>query len=168
MRKRGWFACLLCLVGGTCQWISFPGAVRPVAAVPEPSLVAPFLHAAEEATSLAAGLPVYICKEDDDGFLIIGAGMSGLAAAHHLHASTKGCPITVLEASDGPGGRVKTIRDQGPFDGCEAGAGWIHGQLDNPLVAIAQNLSIATKWVGGDSSYIGGDQIHLYDGSFTV
>jgi phytoene dehydrogenase-like protein len=44
--------------------------------------------------------------------LIIGAGLSGLSCALHLHK--KGIPVRILEASDGIGGRVRT--DQ--FDGC--------------------------------------------------
>ncbi|MBM3738900.1 MAG: FAD-dependent oxidoreductase [Acidobacteria bacterium] len=53
--------------------------------------------------------------------LVIGAGMAGLAAA--LDLADRGLAVTVLEASDHPGGRVRTLR--APFrDGqfAEAGA----------------------------------------------
>ena len=43
--------------------------------------------------------------------LIIGAGLSGLSCALHLHK--KGIPVQILEASDGIGGRVRTDE----FDG---------------------------------------------------
>ena len=41
-----------------------------------------------------------------DPIIIIGAGLAGLACAHHLAAA--GRPVTILEASDRPGGRVRT------------------------------------------------------------
>ena len=43
--------------------------------------------------------------------VIIGAGLGGLSAACHL--SGQGLPVTVLEASDGPGGRAGLIEDAG-------------------------------------------------------
>ena len=42
----------------------------------------------------------------DDPVLIIGAGLAGLACAHHLHAA--GVHIRILEAGDGVGGRVRS------------------------------------------------------------
>ncbi len=43
--------------------------------------------------------------------LIVGAGLSGLSCAFHLHQA--GIPVRVLEASDGAGGRVRTDRVDG-------------------------------------------------------
>jgi phytoene dehydrogenase-like protein len=38
--------------------------------------------------------------------VVVGAGLAGLACAWHLHQA--GVPVRVLEASDGPGGRVRS------------------------------------------------------------
>ena len=43
--------------------------------------------------------------------LVVGAGLAGLACARHLH--DRGVEVTVLEASDGVGGRVRTDRVDG-------------------------------------------------------
>ena len=42
----------------------------------------------------------------DEDILIIGAGLAGLQCARLLTAA--GCRVAVLEASDAPGGRVRT------------------------------------------------------------
>ncbi|MFD7560302.1 FAD-dependent oxidoreductase [Streptomyces sp. NPDC059835] len=43
--------------------------------------------------------------------VIVGAGVSGLAAAHHLIAA--GVTVTVLESADDPGGRMATVTADG-------------------------------------------------------
>jgi phytoene dehydrogenase-like protein len=43
--------------------------------------------------------------------IVVGAGLAGLTAARHLHRA--GVEVTVLEASDGVGGRVRTDRVDG-------------------------------------------------------
>jgi monoamine oxidase len=59
--------------------------------------------------------------------LIIGAGASGLMAAHEL--SKAGCSVTVLEALNRVGGRIYTLA-KGKFSSpVEAGAEFIHGDL---------------------------------------
>ena len=73
--------------------------------------------------------------------IVIGAGVSGLVAAHRLKQA--GCKVTVLEARDRIGGRVQT--DRVHFGGVpvELGAQFIHGTHDadgesNPLWKLAQ------------------------------
>ncbi|CAN6626945.1 polyamine oxidase Fms1p [Trichomonascus vanleenenianus] len=66
--------------------------------------------------------------------IVIGAGMSGIAAASELAA--KGKDVVVLEARERLGGRLFTDRASGsaPY---ELGCSWIHESLDNPLLDIA-------------------------------
>jgi 1-hydroxycarotenoid 3,4-desaturase len=54
-------------------------------------------------------------KEPSDRIVVIGAGMGGLAAAARLaHA---GCDVTVVEAQDYPGGKMRTVDSPaGPVD----------------------------------------------------
>ena len=99
------------------------------------------------------GLPIVLvapsilasaCNADevpkDKTILVIGAGISGLAAAKKLQ--DKGYTVIVLEAQDKVGGRMRTNRSLGPaFD---EGASWIHGIDGNPITALAQQASMTT------------------------
>ena len=86
------------------------------------------------------------CNNGDDNepngksVIIIGAGISGLAAAKKL--KEKGFDITVLEAQDKVGGRLRTNRTLGvAFD---EGASWIHGINGNPISTLAQQAGMNT------------------------
>ncbi len=87
------------------------------------------------ALASAAGLGVYpYGKAHAAGFsadvIVIGAGMSGLAAAKDLQS--KGKKVILLEAQNAIGGRTVTDRSLGvPLD---LGASWIHGFEDKPIV----------------------------------
>lgn len=72
---------------------------------------------------------------------IVGAGISGLAAADDLIAH--GYDVTIWEARARIGGRIWTDNSLGtPLD---LGASWIHGIDGNPLFRLAQQQGIATR-----------------------
>jgi monoamine oxidase len=78
--------------------------------------------------------------------LVIGAGMSGLAAAQTLKG--RGHQVVLLEARDRIGGRIWTST-QWPDLPVDFGASWIHGVRGNPLTRIAeqaQSAQIATSY----------------------
>ena len=72
--------------------------------------------------------------------IVVGAGISGLAAATALRKA--GYTVIVLEARNRIGGRVWTNRDLGaPLD---LGASWIHGIDGNPLTDLAKQFKLKT------------------------
>lgn len=91
---------------------------------------------------LASDLPFVQAQEKKDGhILVVGAGVSGLAAAARLQQA--GYQVTVLEARDRIGGRVWTSTELGgiPLD---LGASWIHGVEGNPLTTLAEDNGVKT------------------------
>ena len=61
--------------------------------------------------------------------LVVGAGLAGLRAACRLHDS--GRNVTVLEAADQPGGRIRVDRSLG--GPAPLGGAWLHGTVGHPL-----------------------------------
>jgi monoamine oxidase len=79
--------------------------------------------------------------------LIIGAGISGLAAAKKL--KEKGFTVIVLEAQEKIGGRLRTDRSMGiAFD---EGASWIHGPNGNPITKLASQAGANTYLTDDDN-----------------
>ena len=79
-------------------------------------------------------------KQVKKNVIIIGAGISGLSAAHQLKKN--GFNPIVLEAQEKVGGRLKTDRSLGiAFD---EGASWIHGPVKNPITKLAQESGAKT------------------------
>ncbi|TDL99538.1 MAG: amine oxidase [Flavobacteriaceae bacterium] len=84
--------------------------------------------------------------------IVIGAGISGLAAAKKL--KSKGFEVQILEASDKVGGRLRTDRSLGfAFD---QGASWIHGVNGNPITSLAKSAGMQTA-ITDDESFVSYD-----------
>lgn len=72
----------------------------------------------------------------DDGVLVVGAGVAGLAASRRLRAH--GIQVHVVEAAGRVGGRAWTTHPA-LFDGAvfDHGATWLHAADRNPVAALA-------------------------------
>ncbi|KAF9288553.1 hypothetical protein BGZ68_000106 [Mortierella alpina] len=91
--------------------------------------------------------------------VIIGAGISGLAAAHELSKHHSSIQVTVLEARNRIGGRLDTHRKM--FEGAHGdipidfGASWIHGvDPSNPLVALAEASNARLEATNSDVIFV--------------
>lgn len=83
----------------------------------------------------------------DKTVIVVGAGISGLAAAKKLHE--KGFKVTILESQDKIGGRLRTNRTLGiAFD---EGASWIHGIDGNPITTLAQQAGMTSAFTDDES-----------------
>jgi monoamine oxidase len=77
-------------------------------------------------------------KRSSESVVVVGAGVSGMAAAAELMAS--GCTVKVLEARERLGGRVWTADLAGqPVD---LGAQWIEGANKNPIIKLCRDRGI--------------------------
>jgi monoamine oxidase len=89
-------------------------------------------------------LPLLSCQKEailpnGKKVIVIGAGISGLAAAKSLQEA--GYEVVILEARNRIGGRIFTSRDAGFTT--DLGASWIHGAgRKNPLKKIANDLKL--------------------------
>jgi len=79
--------------------------------------------------------------------VVIGAGISGLAAAKKL--KQQGFNVTVLESQEKVGGRLRTNRSLGiAFD---EGASWIHRPNGNPITGLASKSGAKTFLTSDES-----------------
>lgn len=73
--------------------------------------------------------------------VVVGAGVSGLAAASELRR--RGFDVVVLEARERIGGRVWSAAKGGFV--ADLGASWIHGVRGNPITALAAQFGAQTR-----------------------
>ena len=71
----------------------------------------------------------------NNSVIVIGAGIAGISAAHHLwQLGVK--DVVILEARERVGGRIFSLKDGN--DVLEMGAQWIHGACEgNPVFNLA-------------------------------
>jgi monoamine oxidase len=90
------------------------------------------------AAAQTLGTPMAALAAAPERVVVIGAGMSGLAAARKLREAGK--EVVVLEARTRIGGRIHTHTGW-PDARVDLGASWIHGDSDaNPLAVQARSL----------------------------
>ncbi len=102
------------------------------------------VHAAYESGLLAAHS---VLDTDHREIAVIGAGISGLAAAHEL--SMQGRNVTVWEGRNRIGGRIWTDRSLGAA--VDLGATWIHGPKGNPITTLADKAELRRVVTRDDS-----------------
>ncbi|KLR59919.1 monoamine oxidase [Actinobacteria bacterium IMCC26207] len=127
---------------------------------------------AGEATSLenpatvhgAQGSGVRVAKEildvlaksrstSSEKILVIGAGIAGVTAAKAL--TKAGHDVTLLEASDRVGGRIRTVQPTGWPIPIELGASWVHDTSASELAADLAGLGVATSPFDYEQSALG-------------
>jgi monoamine oxidase len=132
--------------------LSRRNVLRGAVALGAAGAVAPFLAETADAAALAAPGAVHDC-------IIVGAGLSGLAAARQL--TQAGRSVVVVEARNRPGGRVvnvNTLSGNLHFDG---GAEFV-GPTQNHIQALADEYGVATF-----PTYNEGNNLYYVDGTST-
>ncbi|KAI3499720.1 hypothetical protein L1887_35529 [Cichorium endivia] len=91
--------------------------------------------------------------------IVIGSGISGIAAAHVLNNAD--FEVILLESRDRIGGRIHTDYSFGcPVD---MGASWLHGVCnENPLAPLIRRLGLALYRTSGDNSVLYDHDLESY------
>ena len=96
----------------------------------------------------ALGVPLFFSpfvQRRSYSCIIIGAGLSGLAAAHALKSKRPAWDVTILEARERTGGRVWSFRfKQNPELVCELGGEWV-GESHERMKALCHDFGIPLK-----------------------
>ncbi len=80
----------------------------------------------------------YTATSNKKRIVVIGAGLSGLAAAQELYR--RGHEVIVVEARERIGGRIWTSSQWADMP-LDFGATWIHGPRGNPLTDLAEQIN---------------------------
>ena len=107
------------------------------------------VHAAYESGLAAASA---MLQAGHTTVAIVGAGISGLGAAHKL--AETGLSVTVFEGRDRIGGRIWSSRNLGVA--VDLGASWIHGPVGNPIAKLAEEAGLETLETDNSDSIIRG------------
>ncbi|MEM7311224.1 MAG: NAD(P)/FAD-dependent oxidoreductase [Planctomycetota bacterium] len=125
------------------------------------TLAATSLAPRARAQGQSVGTPLKPSRRGQPRVLVIGAGISGLAAAQRLVSelglSAPG-QVVVLEARGRIGGRICT--DTSLASPVELGANWIHGSVGNPISALGAKYGASTVNTNYDSA-----DLYDFDGS---
>lgn len=90
--------------------------------------------------------------------VVVGAGISGLAAAHEL--LKEGHEVIVLEAKDTIGGRIQSTNVAGQT--FQLGASFIHGNQKNPVATLLEGEGMRMKNVDFDSIVVYKNGVKAY------
>ncbi len=113
---------------------------------------APLTAQSAQAATTAAPGTVYDC-------VVVGAGLSGLAAARQLSAA--GRSVVVVEARDRPGGRVQNVQSLSGNLHFDGGAEFT-GPTQNHILALADEFGVGTF-----PTYNDGTNLYWRDGTVT-
>jgi monoamine oxidase len=128
---------------------------RQFAKLGSSSLLWPLLVACGSAPNAVSPTPTLrqnptVTPDQPLSVVVVGAGIAGLAAARTLH--DQGLKVTMLEARDQVGGRLRVDRSAGvAFD---EGASWIHGPNGNPITPLAAAAGATTYLTDDDSTVV--------------
>ncbi|XP_033726341.1 probable flavin-containing monoamine oxidase A [Pecten maximus] len=107
------------------------------------------------------------CSERHVDIVIVGAGLSGLTAAYHIHKTDPGLNICLLEAKDRVGGRTLTLplkTKNGTTDDFDLGGHWV-GRPQKAIMELLDELGLETYPQRTEGTYllqIGGNKITSY------
>ncbi|KAF7833393.1 putative polyamine oxidase 2 [Senna tora] len=98
-------------------------------------------------------------QERSPSVIVIGGGMSGIAAARALHDAS--FQVVLLESRERLGGRIHTNYSFGfPVD---LGASWLHGVCkENPLAPVIGRLGLPLYRTSGDNSVLYDHDLESY------
>jgi monoamine oxidase len=106
------------------------------------------VRGAEESGLRAAGQLAAV-SQPGDRVIVVGAGISGAAAARRLMLT--GHDVQVVEARDRTGGRIQTVESEDWPIPLQLGAAWVPDE-ESPLLARLERLGIRTEVATGSEA----------------